>query len=592
MSKNPFYSLVPKDLKANLEFRRRLLEEAKDKKTQQELWIMCRRDLLFYINAMCWILEPRTSRVLPFITYTDFQDSSLTEIDNAISDHDLPIVKSRDMGASWMVCTVMEWRWHFQDYQSFLLLSRKEELVDAKDDPKSLFTKIDFLHKHQPKWLLPNMDRMAMHLANLDNNSVIDGESTNEFAGVGDRRTAMLLDEYSKMPNQDIIFSGTRDSTKCRIFVFTPEGTNNTSYKVATGGKFKTMWLHWSQHPDKRLGMYKVNDDLSIEIIDKKWHLAHSDYKFRAEKTKYKNLRSPWYDEQCDRAIHDREIAKELDLSFEGSDAAFFESDLLERVRESYCRVPCSIGDFDIVPDSADPVEFVPRENGPLSMWIPSPMKGRQYVMGVDISAGTGASNSVLAIGDANTREKVAEYVNRHLKPYELAKVAVALCKWFNGAYLIYEANGPGREFGDSVMDTFGYRNVFYRQNERSVSKKTTDTPGWYATKENKRAILGDLRKALLSNEYTERSEACIDEMRHFVFKLSGQIVHMEAESDEDASGAGDNHGDRVTGTALMNKAFGILKADPAKQVDSKPFASFGSRRERRIAAMRKESEW
>jgi len=54
-------------------------------------------------------------------------------------------------------------------------------------------------------------------------------------------------------------------------------------------------------------------------------------------------------------------------------------------------------------------------------------------VVAVDISAGTGASNSVIVVGDKKTGEKVAEFASPYLKPHELAKLAVAIGKWFKG---------------------------------------------------------------------------------------------------------------------------------------------------------------
>ena len=79
--------------------------------------------------------------------------------------------------ASWMCITVYEWLSHFHKMCTFLMLSRKEELVDKKGDPKSLFWKIDFLHDRQPRWLRAPCERMKMHCANVDTGSTIDGES-------------------------------------------------------------------------------------------------------------------------------------------------------------------------------------------------------------------------------------------------------------------------------------------------------------------------------------------------------------------------------------------------------------------------------
>ena len=85
---SPYYLhlvLVPKGLNANLEWRRKTLREAaKDPDFAAELWKMCARDVLFYINGFVWTHDPRVSpSVLPFITF-DFQDEALLEMQRAL----------------------------------------------------------------------------------------------------------------------------------------------------------------------------------------------------------------------------------------------------------------------------------------------------------------------------------------------------------------------------------------------------------------------------------------------------------------------------------------------------------------------------
>ena len=47
-----FYKTVPKSLSENVTYRLKLLEQAESNPTfQQDLRAMCRRDLLFWINA-------------------------------------------------------------------------------------------------------------------------------------------------------------------------------------------------------------------------------------------------------------------------------------------------------------------------------------------------------------------------------------------------------------------------------------------------------------------------------------------------------------------------------------------------------------
>lgn len=92
--------------------------------------------------------------------------------------------------------------------------------------------KLDHLIKWCPKWLLPTFTRTKMHLTNLETGSSIDGESTNQNFGRGDRRTGVVLDEFAAVENGHAILRATRDVTRCRIFNSTPNGTGNAFYDI------------------------------------------------------------------------------------------------------------------------------------------------------------------------------------------------------------------------------------------------------------------------------------------------------------------------------------------------------------------------
>ncbi|MCX5637099.1 MAG: hypothetical protein NTX52_05325, partial [Planctomycetota bacterium] len=256
----PFYDLVPKDFFANLEFRREMIMlGASDPEAAEELWIMCSRDPLFYINTFVWTYDPRKNpAALPFITY-DYQDEALIEVFRAIGHYDLLTKKSRDMGASWIYIVAPEYLWHFRQLQSFLFVSRVQDLVDKTEDPDCLFWKLDFIHKNLPQFLLPSINRTKLHIYNIDNGSTIDGSSTTGDVARGGRRTAILLDEFASVEEGYAVLSATRDATRCRLFNSTPKGVGNAFYDM-TQTDIKVLRFHWSQHPEKKPGLYTSKD--------------------------------------------------------------------------------------------------------------------------------------------------------------------------------------------------------------------------------------------------------------------------------------------------------------------------------------------
>ena len=102
------------------------------------------------------------------------------------------------MGVSWMALIVMDWEWRFHDGRSFMLVSRKEDLVDDTQNDDCLFAKLDFIDKYLPNWLVPTQSRTHLNKTNLETGSRFKGESTTGSIGVGGRNTAILLDEFAK----------------------------------------------------------------------------------------------------------------------------------------------------------------------------------------------------------------------------------------------------------------------------------------------------------------------------------------------------------------------------------------------------------
>jgi hypothetical protein len=571
----PFYRSVPKDFNENLKFRRDLVKfGSKSKENAKEVWKACSRDILFYVNTMAWLYEPRKMpAALPFITYP-YQDAGFLEINNAINNHDLLIEKSRDMGASWLCLTALQWRWQFRDMQSFLMVSRGQDSVDRSDDPDALFWKVDWLIKNQPKWMLPffdaDNDRKINMLVNRDNGSTMSGVATTGQAGMGGRKTAAFLDEFGAVPEGDAILSSTADVTPCRLINSTPQGTANAFYKL-TLTPIKKLRFHWTEHPEKAKDSYYDPET--------------------------KKIRSPWYDAECARRspMH---VAQNLDINYQGSAFQFFEGAVLDRILKEVVCDPVLIGELDFDPDTLEVRSFRETPNGQVRLWVPLDEKYRlpvaNYAAGADISMGTGASNSAFSAGNKQTKEKVLEFVANRLDPKEFATYCVALCRWMKNdagtaAHLAWEANGGcGKNFGDKVIQ-LGHRNIYWKTNENSVDKKASATPGWWANTQTKNALLLEYQSSLKTSSFTNRSYYAVDECRNYIQLPNGAVEHSSAGSTDDPSGAKDNHGDRVIADALCWHLMKSVAAEPEKPPEVPANCIFARREARRRQAAEQE---
>lgn len=611
--KYPFYKWCCENVKGyktvdgNIQFRLKVLEEcARSQEAREDYYIMCSRDILFYVNTFVWTYDPRllpNSPNIPFVTY-DYQDVSIDETMIAVWEgHDLLLEKSRDMGASWILGITDDHCWRFSIGYSSLLGSRNETYVDNPIDPKSLFWKIDFIRDNLPGWMNPDFKRVYLHLQNKDNGSTISGESTTGDFARGGRWTKIGLDEFAAVePDGAKVESATRDATRCRIYNSTHQGANTAFYRKSLTS-IRKLQLHWSLHPEKSRGMY-YSINRKVVLVDSDFHgtvelhngdkvMFPDEYPFVLDD----KLRSPFYDVECERSSHPMEIAQELDMDPHASDFQFFHGPMIAEIEDRDVRPPLLEGMLDFDEDSLDSLGFAPGKNGPLKLWINPDVYGKlpedlDVIAGCDVSAGTGASNTTMSFVNKPTGEKIAEYCNPWIMPEAFAKTATALCRWFNNAYLIFDGGGStGRIFGDTIIGL--YRNIYYRRNEEGYRKKVSDKPGVFLNPKEKGATLGQYRRSLKDKTFVQRSSSANQECLCYIHK--GQTIeHTRAVNSIDPSGAGANHGDLVISDALAAKGlylFGInkLKTEPNT---SKPVNCVASRREQYERDLKKEEEW
>lgn len=283
-------TMIPKDLLENTKLRVQLLMKAQTSVEMRSIqYQMCKNDILYWANLYCSTYNPRKSpSVIPFITYPYEDELLLDLVDSVQNQKDILIDKSRDMGVTWCVLLVFTWFWQFKgEGFDFLCGSRKENLIDLSGDMSTLFEKIRFLIRNQPKWLLPQGFDVKTHsnymrILNPQTKSSMIGEATNSSFSRGGRYRGVFLDEFAFWEVDEAAWRASADSTNCRIAVSTPHGLDNKFAELRHKDPpvLKVRSLHWTLHPEK--------DD-------------------------------EWYKAECQRRSDPVEIAQELDINYEGS---------------------------------------------------------------------------------------------------------------------------------------------------------------------------------------------------------------------------------------------------------------------------------
>lgn len=527
---------------------------------------------MFFINAFVWTFDPRRKGglgiVSPMILWP-VQIDALRGFDAALErGQDAVIEKSRDMGASWCLILWFLWRWIFFDDQSLLLISRKEDLVDGTRD--SLFGHLKFVLQKLPPWLLPRYVATHMKLVNLDNGSVIEGESTNENVGRGGRRTALGWDEAAAFPRGGFdVAASTADTTDTRILNSTPMGTDTAFYDLLTGGAARVIRMHWSTHPRKARGLYRPNPNGPPEILDASYPFP-PDYPFSSKLPRSKEgVRSPWYDQQeRRRGANPQLFAREVDIDHAGAVQTFVDQQWLDEYIAEHARDPLLRG--DIQPLGEDGYHLVVGSEGPLQVWCPldgrrRPPQDRTYIIACDIGMGSGRSDSVASVADRYSGEKVAVFKSALLGVDAFARSVIGLARFFSTPQgrpkLIWEANGPGGNFRKRIIDRWKWPNFYLRTDDRKLGRKVEPLPGWFSDGEGKGRLLIDYLAALSADRpFLNPSRAGLKELGRYEMR-GNDIVHPDAARRDDTSkDFGRNHGDEVIADALLVHVLGPVR--------------------------------
>jgi len=558
--------IIPKLHQPNLEWRGKLLRQArKDVILQRDLAAASKQSILFWINTFCFTYKQHDINIegetkvrpnphYPFLTW-EIQDEAVLEIKKAIEEgYDLLIDKSRQLGASWLCTVIFHWFWLFVPESTLLEMSRVRDYVDQAGNMKALFQKHDYINRFLPEWMRPvdcmpgRKHRTKMHMANVYNNSVIDGESTTEHAGSGDTRKAILLDEFAKVRNGQAMRSATADVAPCRIINSTPFGAATEYSRWKKSGQVKVFVLPFWEHPEKGKGRYVHQDDNG----------------------KYQ-IRSPWFDRQAERRSP-KEMAQEILMQDIQSGDTFFDTDALEKHKVLFgkkCREKYKIGLIKSIADE-QVASYIKRKdtkaywlhrnkNGPLKIWTKlhkkRPDQNKTYIFGIDISKGQGASNSVVSIRCRETNLKIAEYADANTPPYEMARVVMALALWCGGKpprklpFIKWEMNGPGWDFGRMIVKRYHYPYYYRNIKEGEVRDKKSKKYGWHSSRNEKQQLLDQYNRLLVKGKFINPSIKAIDEAMYYIHFPDGSIG--PAALAEESASARKTHGDRVIADAL-----------------------------------------
>lgn len=262
---------------------------------------------LYLLNTFASILEPRGKtdlKRLPFITWPRQVD--LIEEEEAAKatpgpspDANLAVIKSRDVGGTWIDVTDSIHDWLFTEDYHALIVGSDFDKVASWDDVKSYFYKVKFLLQSLPDWMLPagfgGFVPRSPHakegiLINPVTESTISASTTTPDAGRGDRRAKVVLEEAGEQDDFDAKYNNLQNVTDHTKVISSAHVRHGMGLYNLIHGKDgytapRTFYFRWHQVPgrdeqwrrDKKATMKAEEFEREIEI---NWLAGSGDFAF------------------------------------------------------------------------------------------------------------------------------------------------------------------------------------------------------------------------------------------------------------------------------------------------------------------------
>lgn len=252
------------DLTAELRRRMRTVKAVYDDPAMQHAIKRYLREsgadgLVAFARDWCWTLDPRNQRPLPknvpMLLWPRQEEFLRALYECEEKGVNLLVAKSRDTGVTWLLVIYFVWRWLFVPGWVGGLGSRKEELLDRKGDPKSMFEKVRWIVNHIPRWLRPVGYDKRHHdnfkrLINPETGAVIAGEAGPDM-GRGGRSAVYGLDEFGKMPDPQSVDAAVSGNTECIVYIHTATEPDSYFNTLRLSGRVRVFEFSWKADPRK-----------------------------------------------------------------------------------------------------------------------------------------------------------------------------------------------------------------------------------------------------------------------------------------------------------------------------------------------------
>jgi len=362
--------------------------------------VKCGKEPVYFINSYCRISHPQRG-LIPFDLY-DYQEGLLEDFNDYRFN---VILKARQLGISTVTAAYVVWLMLFYRDKNVLVVATKFGTA------ANLVKKVKSIMQSLPPWLRIakiKIDNRTSFI--LTNGSEVKASTTSGDAGRSEALSLLVIDEAAHVDGLGDLWTGLYPTLstggRC-IALSTPNGVGNWFHKVYIeadqgANDFHPTMLPWSVHPE----------------------------------------RGPdWFAKET-RNMSQRQIAQELECSFNASGDTVINPEDLKRIHENITPPKYKTG-FD------------------RNLWLWEQYDPNfSYLLVADVARGDGSDFSVFHILKLETMEVIGEYQG---KPSlgDFSRILYNTGKEYGFCLLVVENNSLGISVLEKLQD-MEYSNIYY----------------------------------------------------------------------------------------------------------------------------------
>lgn len=349
--------------------------------------------------------------------------------------------------------------------------------------------------------------------------------ATSEDALRGYTPTYLVVDEAAFIEHGDELYGAAMSSLITggkMILVSTPNGFDKLYYRtyknaLAGDNNFNIVELQWYQDPRYNKGMYWIKEDPKTKEITQIEETEFTQTSFDKKIEQGYRARSPWYNEMCANLNHDKlQIARELDVMFEGSAGNVVEYEALKVQKAKYIKEPIK---HDI-------------ENKLVNIYK-DPNPNCSYVMGVDVSSGNSDDYSSMTVIEVESGDIVLSYKEK-VRPEYMAVLAERWGRIYD-ALIVVDVTGGYGDICIHHLELREYEKIYYRdvltyntQAQREENRKKAGIQ----IKSSRSQMIGTFVRYVETFQLKLSDPKILEELDTFVY-VNGRADHMDGYNDD-----------------------------------------------------------